>query len=154
MTAVLADDATESPAAFVATTENVYAVPFVSPVKSHCKVGGGEVLTDNEHTSPSGDDVTRYDVTGAELVAAADHDTRAAPAYAVALGAVVADGTVSEVDVVAGVTAEDVLDTVEVPTAFFATTTNVIAVPLASPVNAQDVDPDVEQVAPFEPVTV
>jgi len=80
VTAVLEGEAVESPAAFVAVTENVYDVPFVNPVKSHRRVGGGEVSTDREQTSPPGDEVTLYDLTGAELVAAAVHETRAAPA--------------------------------------------------------------------------
>jgi hypothetical protein len=59
VTAVLAAEASESPAAFVATTVNVYAVLFVRPTKSHCSVGGGEVDADRVHARPSGDEVTR-----------------------------------------------------------------------------------------------
>ena len=58
-TPVLAAEATESPAAFVATTVKVYVVSFVRPTKSHWSVGGGDVDADRVHARPPGVDVTR-----------------------------------------------------------------------------------------------
>lgn len=51
VTALDADEAVEDPAALVATTVNVYAVPLVRPLTVHDVV-------DVEHIAPPGDDVT------------------------------------------------------------------------------------------------
>ena len=82
-------DASDVPAAFVAVTVNVYAVPFASPVTVHAVVS---VV----HVAPPGCAVTVEDVTA--LPPSSDgavHDTSAAPLPAAAVTPVGADGTVA-----------------------------------------------------------
>ena len=101
---------------FVATTVNVYAVPFVNPV----------TLTDVapvvDPVAPPGDAVTVYPVMGEPpLEAGAVHDTVANAFPATADTAVGAPGAVGPV----GVTAVDGADAAPGPMVFVATTVNV-----------------------------
>ena len=76
------------PAALVATTENVYAVPLVRPVTVHDVVAEAQV-------SAPGDEVTAYPVIGEPpLLAGAVHDTLACPLPAVATTFDGTEGTV------------------------------------------------------------
>ena len=73
--------------------------------------------------------------------AGADHETRAEMFAGVAITAVGAAGTTR------GVTAEDTAEAGPAPRTFRATTVNVYAVPLVSPLTVQ-LEPVVEQVRP------
>lgn len=122
VTAVLAEEALDAPSLFVATTVNVYAVPFVSP---DTVIGELAPLPVN----PPGLDVTVYPVIVAPpLSLGAVNETVACPFPAVAETAVGAAG------IVLGVTAVLAVDAVPVPRLFIAATVNVYAVPFVRPV--------------------
>jgi hypothetical protein len=89
-TGVTADDgslAGESPTPLVATTANVYVIPFVSPEQE-------AVSPVTAHEAPGGADETEYDVTGdPPSLTGAVHDTDAEASPATALTPVGAAGT-------------------------------------------------------------
>jgi hypothetical protein len=89
-TGVTADDgslAGESPTPLVATTANVYVIPFVSPEQE-------AVNPDTSQEAPGGADETEYDVTGdPPSLTGAVHDTDAEASPATALTPVGAAGT-------------------------------------------------------------
>jgi hypothetical protein len=137
VTALLAEDASEVPAALVAVAVNVYAVPLVSPVT--VAVVGPAVLA----LAPPGDAVTVYPVTGEPpLLAGAVHDTTAEALPAIAVTAIGDPGTVR------GVTATLGDEAGEVPAALVAVAVNVYAVPLVSPVSVAEVAMIVVALAP------
>jgi len=137
VTAALGDDAGEVPAALVAVTVNVYAVPLVRPVT--VAVVAPVVVA----VLPPGLEIAVYPVTGEPpLLAGAVHDTTAAALLGVADTPVGAPGTVL------GVTGVLAADAVEVPAALVAVTVNVYAVPLVRPVTVPVVAPAVDTVAP------
>jgi len=141
VTGVEAVDGAPVPAEFVAFTENVYAVPSVSPPTL-------QVSRLVVHVLLSGADVTVYPVTAAPpLLAGAAQVTAALPGLpfvaAVAATDVGAPGTV------AGITPTDEVDTLLVPSAFVAVTANVYDVPLVSAATLQVSAPVVPHV--FEP---
>src|SRR5689334_11689887 len=112
-------DGGPSPTAFVATTVNVYAVPFVRPFTC-ALVAAPSTST----VTPSGADVIAYPVIGEPpSLAGADHITVALESAAIATTLVGAAGGPS------GVTVSDGVDGALSPTAFVATTVNVYAVP-------------------------
>jgi hypothetical protein len=121
VTAGDAADSALSPAAFVARTVKVYAVPFVSDDTTHGLVA---------HIAlPFGAPVTTYPVIAdPPLLAGATKATDAALFPRVATTLV---GTPATVD---GVTAGDAADSKLSPTEFVACTVNVYAVPLVSDV--------------------
>jgi hypothetical protein len=123
---VTADDALEAvlvPTELVATTVKVYAVPLVSPVT----VIGDEAPV---AVRPSGEEVTVYPViTAPPLLAGAVKLTVALPLLTMAEILVGTPGAIG-----AGVTADDALEAVPVPTEFVAVTVKVYAVPLVNPV--------------------
>ena len=109
------------PTAFVATTVNVYAVPFVRPVT----VNG---LPAPDDVSPPGFDATVYPVMGLPpLMLGGVNETLACALLAVAVPIVGAFGTV------AGVTVFDGADGVLLPTTFVATAVHDTDDPLVSP---------------------
>ena len=81
-----ADEAAESPTTLLATTEKVTAEPFASPVTAHA------VDPEVVQVAPD-DEVTRYPVMELPPEEGADHDTTAAPLYAVATTPVGFPGT-------------------------------------------------------------
>jgi hypothetical protein len=122
------------PAALVAVTVKVYAVPLVSPATVH---------GDDAHVPVCPlEDVAVYDViVEPPLLAGAVNATVACALPAIAVPIVGAPGTVI------GVTLFDAADGAPVPTPFVAVTVNVYAVPLVSPATVID-----EQGAAQEPV--
>ena len=109
VTEVLADDAEDSPVAFLPITVNVYAVPFVRPVTE-------QVVEAVVQVNPPGSDVTTYVAEFAEAVQLTCADSL--PAVAVTLVGVDGSGR-------AGVTAVLALEAEELPVAFLAITVNV-----------------------------
>lgn len=123
VTAVDADDGALEPAAFRATTVNVYAVPFAKPL-TVAVVAPAAALA----TMPLGVDVMVKPVmTEPPLTAGAVHATTAVVSPGVALTLVGASGTVI------GVTGFDAADGVPPPTPLIAATVNVNVDPLVSP---------------------
>jgi hypothetical protein len=122
-----ADDVTELPAPFVATTAKVYAVFPVNPVISH--VNAVVVV----HVFEPGVEVTVYPVTAdPPSDSGADQVTRAAPTIDVAVGVCGALGTV------AGTKAAEATDGFESFGAeLVATTVKVYEVPFVRPVTTQ-----------------
>jgi hypothetical protein len=112
VTAADGAEATEFPAALVATTVKVYAVPLPKPVTTRGEPAPVAVLF-------SGEDVTVYPVMGLPLEAGTVNATLAWAFPAVATGLVGAPGTVI------GVTAADVAEATEFPTALVAKTVKV-----------------------------
>jgi hypothetical protein len=103
-----------SPAEFVATTLNVYEMPFVNPCTVH------EVATDVVHVKPPGLDVTVYPViVDPPSLAGAAHDTSAWPLPGDAVTPVGAPGAPT------GVTGADADDAGPSPAPLVATTANV-----------------------------
>ena len=137
MTAVDAADAALVPAAVMAFTVNVYAVPLVSaPTVADVAPVVVAVLL-------PGDEVTVYPVIAlppSDTGAVHDTDACALPATAVT--------PVGEPGGPAGVIAADGVDDGPVLTAFLAVTMNVYAVPLVNPVTVADVAPVVVAVLP------
>jgi hypothetical protein len=128
VTDVVADDATELPISFVATTVNVYTVPFVKPETTHEVAFAAAV-----HVNPPGDDVTVKPVSAAPpLTRGAVNETVAAPAVVTA-----ADTDVGAFGTVAGTTVVDAADAAEVKTPLFAVALNVYGVPFVKPVTTQ-----------------
>jgi len=126
VTAALGDDAGEVPAALVAVTVNVYAVPLVRPVT--VAVVAPVVVA----VLPPGLEVAVYPVTGEPPSATgAVQPTSASALPAVAITAVGAPGTVL------GVTGALSNDAGETPTTLVAVTVNVYAVPLTRPVTVR-----------------
>jgi hypothetical protein len=125
-TGVTADDALEAvpvPTELVATTVKVYAVPLVSPVT----VIGEEAP---DAVRPPGEEVTVYPVIAdPPVLVGAVKLTVALPLLTVAEMLVGTPGAIG-----AGVTADDAIEAVPVPTELVATTVKVYAVPLVSPV--------------------
>jgi hypothetical protein len=114
VTAALADDPKEVPAALAAVTVNVYAVPLANPATV------AEAVPVVVALSPPGDAVTVYPVIAdPPLLAGAVQDTTAKALPAVATAPVGAPGTVL------GVTAALDEDAGEVPAALAAVTVNV-----------------------------
>ncbi|GAA3406271.1 hypothetical protein GCM10020370_32650 [Paenibacillus hodogayensis] len=114
------------PTLFLATTVNVYAVPFVNPVTV---TGLAVVLVP---MIPPGLDVTVYSVIALPpSLAGASKLTVAVPLPAVAVTFVGALGTLIGAT---GVTLPDAADAAELPALFLATTVNVYAVPFVNPV--------------------
>ena len=121
VTEVDAEEDTEEPAEFIATTVNVKGVPLVKLVKLAVK-------TFSTDTGSPTDGVTVYAVivappfeAGAVQVTVAEALPATAETVLGALGAV------------AGITGADKSEATELPMAFFAITVNVIAVPLVNP---------------------
>jgi hypothetical protein len=115
-------DACEEPIAFIATTVNVYAVPFVSPYTEIVLVNPVPIL-------PSGLDITLYPVIGLPPSLTGGVKLTAAWALpAVAVTPVGASGSA------AGVTLAVGADGTESPFAFVATTVNVYSVKFVNPV--------------------
>jgi sulfur carrier protein ThiS len=135
-------EATEFPAAFVALTVNVYAVPLVKPETVQ------EVDAVVQVNDP-GDEVTVYPVIAlppldpGALQLTTDEESAAVPETPVG-----APGTVL------GVTLADALEATEFPAAFVALTVNVYAVPLVKPETVQEVDAVVQVNDPGDEVTV
>jgi hypothetical protein len=141
-----AADAELVPAAFVAVTENVYAVPFDRPVTVHCN--GPELHT---HCAPPGDAVTVYPVTTEPpSLPGAAHDTTDDAFATVPKTPDGAPGTVR------GVTEADAADAELVPAAFVAVTENVYAVPFDRPVTVHCNGPELHThcAPPGDAVTV
>jgi hypothetical protein len=114
MTAALATETEDVPAALFAVTVNVYAVPLDRPAT--VAVVAMTVVV----VAPPGDAVILYPVIAEPpLLAGAVHDTTAAVSAGVAVTPVGAAGTVR------GVTAALATDADEVPAALFAVTVNV-----------------------------
>jgi hypothetical protein len=109
VTEVLADDAEESPVAFLPITVNVYAVPFVRPVTE-------QVVEAVVQVNPPGSEVTTYVAEFAEAVQLTCADSL--PAVAVTPVGVEGSGR-------AGVTAVLALEAEELPVVFLAITVNV-----------------------------
>ena len=143
---VTADDALEAvpvPTELVAVTVKVYAVPLVSPVT----VIGDEAPV---AVRPSGEEVTVYPViTAPPVFVGAVKLTVALPLLTIAEILVGAPGAIA-----AGVTADDALEAVPVPTELVATTVKVYAMPLVNPVTVIGDDVPVAVRAPGEEVTV
>ena len=142
MTGVIALDALDdapSPTALVATTTNVYAVPFVRPVTVAVRVVPPTVTV-----APPGLAVTRYSVVSIPPVEdGAAQLTIACALPAIAVTLVDAPGTV------AGVTTLDALEDAPAPTALIPTTVKVYAVPLVSVVKVPvGVEPPTVTVCP------
>jgi hypothetical protein len=128
------------PAALVAVTVNVYAVPLVRSVTV------AEVAPVVVAVRPPGAAVTVYPVTTEPpSLAGAVHDTAAFEFPAVAVTPTGGDGAVVDGDGVTAVLANDAGD---VPTALVAVTVNVYAVPLDKPVTVAVVAPLVVAVRP------
>ena len=130
------------PAALVAVTVNVYAVPLVKPVT---------VIGDEPPVAlkPPVFEVTVYEVIAdPPLLAGALNVIVACPFPAVAVPIVGAPGTV------AGTTALLVFDEILVPTLFVAVTVNVYVVPFVNPVTVIGDDPPVALNPPVFEVTV
>ena len=113
VTAALADDAREEPAALVAVTVNVYAVPLIRPVT--VAVVAPVVVA----VCPPGAAVTVYPVIAPPLEAGSDQDTVADKSPAVARTPVGASGAGF------GVTATLGIDAGEAPATLEAVTVNV-----------------------------
>lgn len=125
MTAADAADAADEPTALVATTVNVYAVPFVSPGTT-AEVAPAPAVT----VAPPGAAVTTNPVSGdPPLDAGAAHDTVACPSPATADTPVGAPGTTAAAGVVKAVSSEATLD----PMPLWATTVTVYAVAAERP---------------------
>jgi hypothetical protein len=112
-----AADAAELPAAFDATTVNVYALPFVRPLNMQERF---KVFTQDVGAVTAGDEVTVYPVIalpplepGALQLTVEDEFPGVAPVTVGAPGGL------------AGVILADAADAAEVPAAFDATTVNV-----------------------------
>ena len=132
VTADVAEEATELPISFVATTVNVYAVPLVKPETTHEDAFAAAV-----HVNPPGDEVTVKPVSAAPpLIRGAVKETVAAPAVETA-----ADTDVGAFGTVAGITAVDAVDADELKRPLLAVALNVYGVPLVSPVTTQLVAP-------------
>jgi hypothetical protein len=115
-------DGSEFPTLLVATTANVYSVPFVSPVTVSGEAGPLEV-------KPPGVDVTVYEVIAAPpSLTGAVNVIVACKSPAVATTEVGASGTVTVA------TAFDGSDGSELPAALFAITVNVYVSPDVNPV--------------------
>lgn len=120
VTELVADDEAPAPFALLATTVNVYAVPFVSPLTVMGLALPVAIWPPEE--------VTVYPVmVEPPLDAGAEKLTLAEAFPAVALPMVGAPGTVD------GVMEFDALEAALVPTPFVAVTVNVYAVPFAKP---------------------
>jgi hypothetical protein len=146
VTALDGADAGPAPAAFAATTVNVYVVPLVSPV-TVAEVTDPATVDD----APPGAAVTVYDVIALPpSVEGGVHDTMACVLPPVAVTPVGALGTLP------GITALDGADAAPAPTLFVATTLNVYDVPFVNPVTVAEVtDPaTVDDAPPGAAVTV
>ena len=143
---VTADDALEAvpvPTELVAVTVKVYAVPLVSPVT----VIGDEAPV---AVRPSGEEVTVYPViTAPPVFVGAVKLTVALPLLTIAEMLVGTPGAIG-----AGVTADDALEAVPVPTELVATTVKVYAVPLVNPVTVIGDEEPVAVRPPGDEVTV
>ena len=143
---VTADDALEAvpvPMELVAVTVKVYAVPLVSPVT----VIGDEAPV---AVRPPGEEVTVYPVIADPPVfTGAVKLTVALPLLPLTEILVGTPGAV-----VAGVTADDAVEAVPVPTMFVAVTVKVYAVPLVSPVTVIGDEAPLAERPPGEEVTV
>ena len=137
-----AADAAPGPVALVATTVNVYAVPLVNPVTI---IGLDAPLP----VKPPGDDVTVYEVTAVPPLAAGALKLTVAWAFPAT-----ADTPVGTPGTILGVTLLDAVDAAPGPNALVATTVNVYAVPLVSPVTVIGLDAPVPVKPPGDDVTV
>jgi len=129
-TGVTAEDGAEAallPTLFVACTENVYAVPFVSPLTTTLVALAPSTVA----VLPSGLDIAVYErIALPPLDPGSVQLTDAWPLPAMAVTAVGAPGAFAGA---VGVTAAEGSDAVLLPTLFVATTVNVYAVPFVSP---------------------
>jgi hypothetical protein len=126
--AVEALEVADTPIAFEALTENVYATPLVRPVTVRYVLKFVPLYA-------AGLETTEYEVTALPpFEAGAVQETYAKAFPAVAVTPVGAPGAPI------GVTAVEALDVAEVPTVFTAETVNVYAVSLVSPVAVTEVD--------------
>ncbi|HET7549055.1 MAG TPA: hypothetical protein VFJ86_14890 [Usitatibacter sp.] len=148
VTLLEAADGALVPTALVAVTVNVYAVPLVRPLTVIDVHGAAHVPV-----IPLGEEVAVYDVIAEPpLLAGAVKFTVACALPAVAMPMVGAPGTVT------GVTLLEAAEGALAPTALFAVTVNVYAVPLVSPLTGMEahgaahdpVMPEGEEVAVYE----
>lgn len=110
----------DSPIALIATTANVYAIPFVSPATSIVVVPADSVIIrELEETRPPGLDVTVYPVIAEPLPDGVPKDRVALAFPPVAVTDEGADG------VVAGIIAALAVEALDVPALFVAVTVNV-----------------------------
>jgi hypothetical protein len=130
-------DADPAPSEFVATTENVYARPFVRPVTAHDRT-----VVDVHVLSP-GVEVTVYPLIGEPLASGACQVTDADMSPRVAVTPVGASGGPG-----LGVTGSDAAEAGPCPTAFEALTVKVYGVPFVRPATLHVSAPVVEHVAP------
>ena len=135
-------DAGPVPAALVAVTVNVYAVPLVSPLTM---IGEAAPLV----AMPPGEDVTAYDVIGEPPFEAGG--VNATPAWVLPASAPVIVGAPGTL---AGITLFEGADASPVPTALVAVTVKVYAVPLARPVTVIGEATPLTLMAPGDDVTV
>jgi hypothetical protein len=122
------------PITFVATTANVYVVPFVSP-EITAEVAGGEPLTVVDVcAAPPMNGVTVYEVIGLPPVGGAVQATDTFPEPAPDVATTFPGGAGGA----AGVTLFEGCEGGPVPMSLVADTVNVYVVPLASPVTVVD----------------
>jgi hypothetical protein len=125
VTELLAADGDELPTAFVATTENVYAVPAVMPLAVQDVPVGGQL-------TPAGDERTVYEVIGEPpSLAGAAHETVTLDPTCVAAIAVGTAGTT------AGTSSGNAVDAALLLTALVATTMNAYVAPGVRPLTSQ-----------------
>lgn len=131
--AALAVESAPVPTAFVASTTNVYAVPFVNPLTT-------QLVADDVQVKLPGDEMTWYAVIADPPFEGAVQLTVTWPLPTTPVTDVGAPGTVT------GMTAALAAESAPVPAMFVASTTNVYDVPFVSPVTVHDVAPVVVQV--------
>ena len=130
LTAIDAVEVSEIPIAFVAVATYLYSVPFVSPVTVQLVAGAltVQVLFSESGLPEVSRAVTVYEVTAEPpLLSGAVNDTTA-DAFAV-----VAVRFVGGPGILAGVTADEATESVDVPEAFVAVVSNLYAVPFVRP---------------------
>jgi hypothetical protein len=136
LTAIDAVEVSEMPIAFVAVATYLYSVPFVSPVTVQLVVGAltVQVLFGDRGLPDVSSAVTVYKVIAEPPLFSGAVNETTADAFAV-----VAVTPVGGPGILAGVTAVDAVESVEVPDVFVAVVSNLYAVPLARPEITHDV---------------
>jgi hypothetical protein len=130
LTAIDAVEVSEMPIAFVAVATYLYSVPFVSPVIVQLVVGAltVHVLFGDSGLPDASSAVTVYEVIAEPPLFCGAVNETTADAFAV-----VAVTPVGGPGILAGVTADDAVESVEVPDVFVAVVLNLYAVPFVRP---------------------